>query len=96
MLIDEGSIALFLLATAGLTFFLQNSELLSRLRNWLIRISPWFFKLLECSFCVGVYSAGLIWGIMFHTTSIFYLPVFIFAGAFFTLFVNNILMESKN
>ena len=40
---------------------MQNAELLSVPRNWLMRKSVFFFKLLSCSFCTGFYSGLIIY-----------------------------------
>ena len=48
-----------ILSFYGLTFAIQNSDLLSRPRNWIMRHSVFMFQLLSCSFCTG-YWVGLI------------------------------------
>lgn len=48
-------------AIYGLTWGIQNSELLSVSRGWIMRKSVFAFKLLSCSFCVGFYSGMLIY-----------------------------------
>ena len=50
-----------LLSFFSLTWAIQNVDPISIPRNWLMRKSVVFFKLLSCSYCTGFYSGLIIY-----------------------------------
>lgn len=53
--------AIVLLSFYAVTWVIQNSELLSTPRNYIMRNSVFMFKLLSCSFCTGFYSGLFVY-----------------------------------
>ena len=52
---------LILLSFYALTFALKESSLFDRVRIWMIGLSPFFYRLFECYFCVGFWSGIAIY-----------------------------------
>lgn len=45
----------------GLTWAIQNSDLLSKPRNWIMRQSVFLFELFSCPFCLGFHVGWIIY-----------------------------------
>jgi hypothetical protein len=69
------------LAICGLMFFLKESYIFSKIRNYLIRNSTFFLELFECAFCVGFHCSWIIYILInYHNINIINLIIYCFAG----------------
>jgi hypothetical protein len=48
-----------ILAIYSITFLIREASIFDKPRDYLLRSSPFFFKLLNCSFCVSTHSGWI-------------------------------------
>lgn len=99
-------IILYLLAAFGLAFLIKESDgpwgLMAKLRNVLMRnkyVGVFFYKLLDCYFCVGCHTGWIIYLLSTKKDnwSISSCILWIFASGAFSLIVNFVFTNfSKN
>ena len=70
-----------LLACFGLTYFLKESDAFSKIRGWLISLSPLFYHLFSCYFCTGFWAGVVIYAMTMQGFSICDMMVNGFASA---------------
>lgn len=70
---------LILLTIIGLTFFFKESTIFSSIRNYLMNQHHVFFELFQCPFCLGFWSALILFP--FHQNA-----WYLFSGAILSFF----------
>ena len=79
------NILLMLLAVYGMAFAIKESDLFDKPRMWLIRQSPFFYKLLSCYFCISFWCGLSIFALNYFNLNI---VIFGFAAAAAGLIIN--------
>lgn len=82
---------IILLSFYGMTYFIKESDILARPRNWVMMHSVFMTKMLYCWFCSGFWASVLVYFLNennFHLNS---LILWGLAGATFSSFMNAII-----
>ena len=97
---DNMQIVLYLLSIYGLSFLIKESDgpwgMMSWIRNRLITnkyVGVFFYKLLECYFCVGFHCGWLVYLLQAESYKLQFLILWGLAGAAGSLILNAVLVR---
>jgi hypothetical protein len=91
---------IYLLSIFGLAFLIKESDgpfdIMLHLRNMLMRnkyVGVFFYKLLECYFCVGCHAGWIIYLLQMNNFNLYSLIIWTLAGGSFSLIFSKLLYE---
>ena len=85
-----------LLSAFGITHFIKEADFLSSIRAYLIRLSPVFYKLLSCYFCLGFWIGLLVYLTQFNNYVFYNHILYGFASATTCFTISSIIFIFQN